>query len=175
MADIGDLTQNVSLHNDSTDAAVTTTTDGAKELLDVNVETGNISVTSDDSPTKYQLQSDFDATGVALNTSTDTTIYTYSGDGVLDFVAVTGGNSNFEVTLKMDGTERIRITMAELAAIGLSNATNVEVWAETANKNFRYHPHSPLGFATSFTILAKATGAPIPTVTHLVLFREKVA
>ena len=36
MSDLNDQTQNVSIHNDVTDADVTTTTDGSKERLDVS-------------------------------------------------------------------------------------------------------------------------------------------
>ena len=168
MSDLNDLSTNVSIHDDVTDVDVTTTTDGAKTMLDVNA-----SIADDDSPTKYQLESDFDAVGTVLTNGVDTTIYTHSGSGVIDFIAVSGTNANFEVAILVDGTERIRITMAELAAIALSNATNVEMWAETANKNFRYHPNNTLGFITSFTVKAQGTTAQSPTVTHLILFREK--
>jgi hypothetical protein len=111
----------------------------------------------------------------ATNTSTDTLLYsTSSQTGTLDFVAITGSNANFEVVIEVDNVERIRITMAELAAIGLSNATNVPFWAEVANKNFRYSPDIPVGYSDGFRILAKATSTPLATVTHLILYRERI-
>ena len=41
MADLNDQTTDVSIHNDTTDAAVTTTTDGSKERLDVSSKSTN--------------------------------------------------------------------------------------------------------------------------------------
>jgi len=46
MADLNDLTQNVSIHNDVTNADVTTTTDGAKERLDVAAKITAISISA---------------------------------------------------------------------------------------------------------------------------------
>jgi hypothetical protein len=47
MADIQDKTTDVSIHNESTDAAVTTTTDGAKERLDVQTQDITVTATVD--------------------------------------------------------------------------------------------------------------------------------
>jgi hypothetical protein len=175
MSDLNDLTQNVSIHNDVTDADVTTTTIGAKTRLDCNMDGSEIIISDSESATKYQLQTDFDAVGDLLNQSTDNVLYSTTGTGTLDFVAVTGSNANFEVTIEIDGTERIRITMAEIGSIGLSNATNVPMWAETALKNFRYSPNLPVGYTTGFRVLAKSVSAQNPTVTHLTMYRERVS
>jgi len=174
MSDLNDLTQNVNIWNDEKSKSVTVTTDGVKERLDCNMDGSEVIISDSESATKYQMQTDYDAVGTLLNTSTDSVLFTDSGTGTLDFVAVTGTNSNFEIVITIDGTERIRITMAELAAIGLSNATNVPFWAETANKNFRYSPNIPAGYTTNFTVSAKATGAPLATVDHLILYRERI-
>jgi len=176
MADISDLTQNISIHNDATDVAVTTTTDGAKERLDCNIDGSQVIVSDSESATKYQLRTDFDAVGDLLNQATDNVLYAVTGEtGTLDFVAITGSNSNFEVTIEIDGTERFRITMAEVGAIGLSNATNVPLWAETALKNFRYSPNLPVGYTQGFRILAKSVSAQNPTVTHLTMYRQRIS
>ena len=172
MADQNDQTQDVSIHNDATDVAVTTTTDGAKERLDCNMDGSQVVVTSDESLTKFQLKTDYDAIGVALNTSTDITLYTYTGAGVIDLIAVNSATSSaWEVTIIIDGTERIRITMTDLgSALGLTNS-DFDIVAETANKQFRYRPRS-IGFTAGFTVKAKAVTAT-PTVRHMVLFRDK--
>jgi hypothetical protein len=47
--------------------------------------------------------------------------------------------------------------MADLNAIGLTNATNVNIWAETALKNFRYRPLEPVDFTDSLKIEAAMT------------------
>jgi len=174
MADDNNVTDNASIWDEPGDRAVTITTDGAKERLDCNMDGSEIIISDSESATKYQMKTDFDAVGDLLNVTTDTVLHSVTGTGTLDFVAVTGSNANFEITIEVDGTERIRITMGELAAIGLSNATNVPFWAETANKNFRYSPNIPVGYTTSFRILAKASGTPLPTVKHLTLYRERV-
>ncbi len=63
--------------------------------------------------------------------------------------------------------------MADLGSgIGLGNATNVPLWAETANKNFRYSPKQGGDFTDSFEVLAKATTTPTGTVNWLVNYRE---
>ena len=172
MADLNDLTQNVSIHNDVTDADVTTTTDGAKERLDCDV-TGAVTIDYDESPTRYQLKTDYDSTGTSVASSPDTTLYTYTGAGVIDLVSVNGlTSSNWGVDILIDGTSRLRITMAEVGSdLGLTDG-NFDIVAQTANKQFRWHP-SQIGFTTSFTIKAFATGTTV-TLNHLVMFRERI-
>ncbi len=174
MSDGENITDNVTLYKENTTTPITTTTDGAKERLDCNIDGSEIIVSDSESATKYQMKTDFDAVGDLLNEVTDVVLHSVTGTGTLDFVAITGSNSNFEVAIEVDGAERIRITMAELASIGLSNATNVPFWAETANKNFRYSPNIPVGYTTGFRILALSTAAQDPTVTHLTLYRERI-
>lgn len=176
MADQNDPTQNVAIWDNAKSKAVTVTTDGAKERLDCNIDGSTVTVSDSESATKYQLQTEFDAVGDLLNQATDTVLYAVTGEtGTLDFVAITGSNANFEVTIEIDGTERIRITMAEVGSIGLSNATNVPLWSETALKNFRYSPNLPVGYTTGFRILAKSVSAQNPTVTHLTMYRQRVS
>ena len=170
MSDSLDITPNVTLYDDAGNPVNIILTDGVYRLA-VDAQA---TIVNNESPTRYQLKTDYDASpGDTLNTSTDTTLYTYSGDGVLDFVSIAGSNANYEVAIEIDGTERIRIAMSDLGTtLGLSNATNVDMWVETANKNFRFRP-SEVGFTTGFTIKAKATSAVVPTVYHLVIFRER--
>jgi len=176
MADIDDLTQNVTIWDNAKGKNVTVSTDGAKERLDCNIDGSTVVVSDSESATKYQMKTDFHAAADAdaLNTSTDVVLTSVTGTGTLDFVAIAGSTSNYEIAIEVDGTERIRITMAELSQIGLSNATNVPFWAETANKNFRYSPNIPVGYTTGWRILAKATTTPTPSVTHLALYRERI-
>jgi len=68
MADINDRTQNVSLHDEVSDSAVTTTVDGSKLRLDVNA---SATITNNESPTKYQLKTDYDATGDTITSASD--------------------------------------------------------------------------------------------------------
>ena len=171
MADINDRTQNVSLHDEVSDSAVTTTVDGSKLRLDVNA---SATITNNESPTKYQLKTDYDATGDTITSASDSVLYSYTGDGVLTFVGVSyATTSNYEVTIEVDGTERIRIKMSDLgSALSLASGST-PVWTETANKNFRFRPFEAVGFSTGFRILAKATGANT-TVTHIVMFKERI-
>ena len=168
MSDLNDLTQNISIHDEVSEAAVTTTTVGSKVYLDTAT-----TVVNNESPTKYQLKTDYDATGVSVASSPDTTLYTYSGSGVIDLVAVNCTTSSaWGVDIIIDGTSRLRIAMSDLGSnLGLTNS-DFAVVAETANKQFRWRP-TQIGFTTSFTIKAYATGSTV-TLAYLIMYREKV-
>jgi len=127
-----------------------------------------------ESPDRFQLRSSYNAVGVQTLFATDTTIVTFSGKGLFDFVAVTGSNPNYIVDIFIDGTSRLRINMADLGSVLGLVGGNVDIWTEIANKNFRYHP-TQVGFGTSFTIKVAATQAnQRPAVTFLALWREVV-
>ena len=172
MADIINPTTNVSLYGSDNDpdisAAVTTTTTGPKTMLDVNAV-----VSGDESPTKYQLLSDYDATGTSVTTA-DTELFGYLGVGVLSFITIRSSSSSlYEVIINIDGTERLRISMAALGSnIGLTSGEGVPIWVGTANKEFHYHPTPEIGFTTGFSIEARATSGT-QTLTHLILYKEK--
>jgi len=172
MADINDLTQNVSIYPEGSSSPITSTTDGAKERLDVNVA-GSVAIDYDESPTKYQLKTNYNATGTSVASSPDTTLYTYSGAGVIDLVAVNSTTSSgWGIDIEIDGTSRLRITMSQLGSdLGLTSV-GFDVVAETANKQFRWHPQQ-IGFTTSFTVKAYATGSTV-TLNHLIMFRERI-
>ncbi|GAF98347.1 unnamed protein product, partial [marine sediment metagenome] len=131
MAD-DDRTDNVSIADSENTKIVDIITDAfAKERLAVDafLTGGN-----------FQLQPfvpefHYTVTPVALNTSTDVTLQSETSIGKIDFLCVAGSNANFEVALEVDGIEVLRIPMDDLGTLGLSNATNVPIWAETANKN----------------------------------------
>src|SRR5210317_1494399 len=142
MADINDPTQNVNIWDDDKTKAVSVITDGATERLAVDSQvTNNVSIKI------YQPKAITDFTGVTLNTSTDVTLGTFTGRGLLNFIATTCGTSNYEIALEVDGVEEFRATMANIGTdLGLANGTNVPIWVETAQKNFRFHPNDPWGF-----------------------------
>lgn len=163
-------TQDVSIWNKDETKAVSVVTDGLVERLAVNALISN-----NESPTKYQLKADFDATGDSVGTGADVTLYTYTGAGVIDFIGIANGvSSNYEVALFIDGTERFRITMSQLGTDLSLTAAGTPMWADTANKNFRYVPTTEIGFTTSFAVKAKSTSGT-QTLKHITLFREKVA
>jgi len=164
MADITDDTLNTTLYDELGNAV--TVVLGTKNQLAVDA-----TISGDESPTKYQLRWDIDAVGDSVP-STDTLLFSFSGTGILDFIATSSGNAGYDISIIIDGSERFRTTMAELGAIGLSNAVNVPVWAETALKNFRINPSEGFGFSTGFDVYAKSTGAA-RTITHAVMWREK--
>jgi len=173
MADLNDLTTDVNIWNDDKTKAVTVTTDGAKQRLDVEIQDdATISITNDESLTKFQLKTNYNATGTSVASSPDTTLYTFSGAGVIDLVAINSSvSSAWGVDIFVDGTSRFRITMAALGStLGLTSV-GFDVVAETANKEFRWHPQQ-IGFTTSFTIKAFATNSTV-TLNHLIMFREK--
>jgi hypothetical protein len=129
-------------------------------------------ISGDESPTKYQARFAFDEIGDVLNTATDVSLFLFTGVGILDFIGIGGSNSNFIVVIKIDGVERLRVSTAQLNAIGLVNTTTSPIWVETADKNFRYNPAEGAGFSVSFEVLARAT-VGTPTTTHFITYREK--
>ena len=168
MADITDLTQNISIHDDTDDVAVTTTTDGSKRRLDVQalIDGGTFSL----SP--FVPKTSYDATGVAITTTWTTLKEITTTQGKLDFIATSTGTSNYKIRLTVDGTECFDVSMAALGSIGLSNAVNVDIWAETALKNFRYRPQAPVDFTTGYKIEAAMTTGT-GTVKYMILHRER--
>lgn len=173
MSDQNDLTRNIAIYDEAGVKNVSVITDGLIERLACEVS-GDISISGDESPTKYQARFAFDAVGVTLNTITDTSLITVTTIGLLDFIGIGGSNSNFIVVLKIDGVERLRVSTSELAAIGLQNTTTSPIWVETADKNFRFNPANGAGFSTSYEVLARSTGAPNPNVKVFTTYREKI-
>ncbi len=169
MADTNDLTQNVTLFNNAKSKNVTVITDGSNERLAVDSFVSNsVGVKS------HQPKAIVDVTGTATNTSTDISLGGFTGRGELAFIAVAGSNSNYEIAIEVDGVEEFRATMSNIGTdLGLANGTNVPVWVETANKNFRLHPNSPVGFTTNFEIFAKATTTPVATLKWVITYGEE--
>lgn len=135
----------------------------------------SVAVTSNvDSPIKYQLQTNYNSTGVSVGTGADVVLYTYSGEGLIDYVGVANAtSSNYEVAIFVDSVERFRITMSALGSDLGQTAVGSIVWADTANKNFRYVPNGAVGFKTDFSIKGKSTTGT-QTLKHIVLFRSRV-
>jgi len=165
MADQNDLTTDVSLYDESGNPVkVFLYPSGNRLAVDATIS-------SDESPTKYSARSHIDTVGQVVG-ATDVSLFSFTGVGLLDFVATSSGNANYEIALKIDGVEAFRTTMADLGSIGLSNAVNVPIWAETANKNFRFNPQNGSGFTTSVEVLARST-VGTQTIAHMVMYREK--
>jgi hypothetical protein len=169
MGDLNDPTKNVTLYDENGNQ-VGLILDGSiyRLAVDADITGGNFQLVP------FTPEFHYSVAGTALNESTDTSLRSETSTGKIDFVAIVGSNANFEVVIKIDGSEVLRISMADLGTLGLSNATNVPLWAETANKNFRYSPKQGVDFTTSYEILAKATSTPTPTVNWLVNDRKQV-
>ena len=99
MADQNDLTHNINIANDDNTKLVTVSTDGSKERLDVDasITGGNFQLVP------FTPEFHYSVAGTLLNTSTDTTLYTETDIGKIDFVCIAGSNANFEVAIKVDG------------------------------------------------------------------------
>ena len=144
---------------------ITSTTDASKERLDVALGDA----------LSFQLQAFtpvvvYDSTGVALTTAWSTLVDYSTTGGKLDFIATSTGTSNYKVRLTIDGVETFDIAMSDLNAIGLTNAVNVNIWAETALKNFRYHPLISVDFNTSLKVEAAMTSGT-GTLFYLINYR----
>lgn len=168
MADITDQTLDVNIANDGNTKRVTVTTDGAKERLDVdaNITGGNFNLQP------FPPKVSFNSAGVTVTSAAWVTLLTVSAkEGKLDFVGCAGSLSGYKIRLTVDATVIFTISMSDLSAIGLSNAVNVEMWAETADKNYRYHPNVPIDFTTDLKVEAQATGADV-TLKYITHHRE---
>lgn len=168
-------TQDVTIRKDDGTLPVDVITDmSAVNRLAVDVA-GDITIVNNESPTKYQLRTDYDATGDSVGTGADVTLYSFTGSGVIDFIGVIDAtSSNYEVAIVIDGTERLRISMSALGNdLGMA-AAGIPLYTEVANKAFRYVPVE-VGFTTGFSVKAKALVSGTRTLRHVVLFREKVA
>lgn len=166
----GDRTDNVSIANSDNSKIVSIITDDVIERLAVDANiTGGLAIQ------KFSTQAEAEVnSAVVLNTSTDTSLLLITAEGKLDFVSVNSPtSSNFEIIIKIDGTERFRASMSGLNTLGLTTPNNVPIWSDTAGKNFRYHPNEGDDFATSFEILAKAT-VGTPSVFWSVKYREVI-
>lgn len=113
----------------------------------------------------------FNSAGIELNATSWTTLLSVTDtSGKLDFIAMAGSSSQYRVRVTVDGVILYNIKMADLSSIGLSNATNVPIWAETADKNFRHHPTIPVDFISSILVEAMAISAT-PSVFPLISYR----
>ena len=168
MADQNDLTTNVNIAND----------DNTK-LVDVNTLFGveRLAVDALITGGAFQLQpfvpyTVFDATGVNVTSGAWVTLLSLTTQqGKLDFIACVAGGSGYRVRMTVDAIVSFNISMADLSSIGLSNATNVPMWVETAGKNFRYHPKTEVDFTDSLLIEVQATGSDV-TIASLINYRE---
>ena len=165
MAILEDESHNVQIFTDSAGLKpLTSTTDGAKERLDVNASSD---------PTAYQLDTDYDATGVSVTTSGDTELFSFTGAGIIDYISITNPtSSNYEIVINIDASESLRITMADLGSSFNLTSGDSPIWASTANKVFHFRPDQGSGFTTSFSVEGKATTGT-QTLRHIVLFRDQ--
>ena len=147
---------------------LTSTTGIGKEYLDVLMPGDQTFQLQAFSPVTV-----YNSTGVSLNSTTWTTLLTQTETGKLDFIACSAGTSNYRVRLTVDGVEAFDVAMSDLNAIGLSNATNVPMWAETALKNFRYYPNQPVDYTTDVLVEAMATTGTA-TLYYLITHRDAV-
>lgn len=157
-------TQEVSIWNKDETKAVSVITDGSTERLAV--------VSKEEPVTNYQLKSSVGTSGTSVST-TDVTLYSFSGAGVIDYIGISENVSSlYEVAIVIDGTERFRITMDNLGnVLGLTDGA-APLWASIANKHFNYRP-AQIGFSSNFSVIARATSGT-RTLYHIVLFREQV-
>lgn len=153
MADLSDQTQDVAVWNEARTKAVSVITDGSVERLavDADITGGNFDLQP------FTPKVSFDAAGVTITTAWTTILNVTATEGKLDQIACVVNSSNYQVRLTVDSVVIFTITMANLSALGLSNGTNIEMWVETADKNFRYHPNVPVDFTLNLKVEVSMT------------------
>lgn len=168
MADINNKADDITIWNDTMTKNVSVITDGSIERLavDSNITGGNFNLQP------FPPKVNFDSTGITITSAAWSTLLNVTGtEGKLDFVGCAGSQATYQIRLTVDSTVIFTIAMTDLSAIGLSNAVNVEMWAETADKNFRLHPNVPIDFTDNLKVEAKATGADV-TLKYITHHRE---
>lgn len=155
MADLNDLTTNVNIWDDAKTKSVSVITDGSDERLAVDAKLSESGLTFQLSA--YTPVVTFDSAGTALTTAWTTLLNVTGTAGKLDFIASFVNTSNYKIRLTVDASVIFTISMGDLNAIGLTNAVNVNIWAENANKNFRYRPLDTIDFTDSLKIEAAMT------------------
>jgi len=173
VADLNDLTTNVNIWNDDKSKAVTVTTDGAKERLDVNSTiTGEVTISNSVPRWHYQ------ASTVNLTDGVDTqvTIFGPGTAGFVDFIQIVCKNSSFMTAIVIDGVEELRISQGDLGTIGLlsSNSTGIPIYAASASKIFSVHPNQPFFFSDSFEVIVQATSSGNQIHGDMITWREQV-
>jgi hypothetical protein len=153
MADLNDQVQNIALCDSAQTKNVTVITDGSIERLavDADITGGNFDLQP------FTPKVGFDAAGAAITTAWTTILNVTGKEGKLDQIACVVNSSNYQVRVTIDSVVIFTITMANLSALGLSNGTNIEMWVETADKNFRYHPNVPVDFTTNLKVEVSMT------------------
>ncbi len=118
MADQNDLTQNVNIWNDEKSKAVTVTTDGSKERLDVNAKfDGSISVIEG----KYRLQLETHDGNIDFLDDTWHTIFTVSVAGKPNYLWTEFYNGNYEIRITMDGEVVWQLNNSQMGGYDLSD------------------------------------------------------
>ena len=127
------------------------------------------------SPVKFSAKVVTNIIPISLNVTTDSSLFSFTGEGKLDFIALAGSRSGYEAILKIDGVEVYRLPMDDISTIGLTGSENETIYNTTASKNFRDIYPEGADFLTSFEILAKQTGGAGTDISaSLIKFREKI-
>ncbi len=168
-----DPTKNVSIYSDDNTKAVTVTTDGAKERLDVNANIeGSVTIST------TQPRWDYDNTSTSLTNGVDTSVFSIPATtiGFIDFLQIIVNKATFQSILIIDGVEELRIDQSTLSDIGLlsSNSTGIPIYAASAQKIFSVHPNQPFNFQSSFEIQIQATAAQTSLLGYMVTWREQI-
>ena len=147
-------------------------TDGAIERLAVDVNGENGVVLE-----KFFPHIEYEAdTPVVLSDITESTLFSVSDVGKLDFIAISGSRSDYVVILEVDAIEVMRISMSQLGSdLGLSAQAGavLPIYTTTANKNFRMLFAEGADFSTSFAIKVIKTSVQAVEVTWLIKWRDQ--
>ena len=167
MSDSLVLTENITIYDVDGAKAVSVITDGSIERLAVDAQ-----VVEAVGAFKVELNHAHDLT-IELNTSTDTSIFTHTDRGKIDFIEMTCSSGNWEFVLKIDGTVAIRQDVNALDMDhGLTNGDS-PIWSTTASKRFRLNFPGGSDFLTNYELLAKATTLTPDITSYLVMHRDK--
>ena len=178
MSELNDDTHNVTLYDEAGNP-VAVILDGATYRLavDAKITGGEIDV----SVTISRFRPRLNATTtklVGLSQTVDTSVFSFTGTGRVDFISLAFSKPQGNVILKVDGTEIYRLNLDDLVNIhrlDSSSSGDLEpMYSKIAGKFFRDIYYESGDFASSFEVLVRAGSPDTNLNSHLIKFREKV-
>lgn len=122
---------------------ITVTTDGSKERLDVDAKISRYR------PRVYQS-----ITADAYDPNEEKTVFSFDGDGQLDFIAINTESLNMEIILEIDSVEVYRLNLDDLKNINQLIHDEFFVYVDVNPEFIDAYP-SPVDFTSNIKIKVK--------------------
>lgn len=108
---------------------------------------------------RYNPRFHLNKAGISVPDSIDTTLFTYSGDGQLDFISINFSTTDAILILSVDGTEIFRENVVDIdsgSVYDLKSSSGTAIFTKSSNHIVIDWNGCPADFVTSFTVKARA-------------------